>query len=182
MTKLGKLFYVLCFLIIVYIAFGFKVVPIVLKDQLIKNLDENLTQKTDIGKIEFNPLTLKVIIHDFKIFDSNDLTTISFKEFSVDFSLLRSIKQQNIRFKDITLKDAFVNVIQDKDGNLNLSNLLKPSLNEETQEEEKSSSNIEFLVSKLTLDNANIQYSKEGEIPYSLDLKNINYSTFAHKT
>ena len=178
MTKLGKLFYVLCFLIIVYIAFGFKVVPIVLKDQLIKNLDENLTQKTDIGKIEFNPLTLKVIIHDFKIFDSNDLTTISFKEFSVDFSLLRSIKQQNIRFKDITLKDAFVNVIQNKDGNLNLSNLLKPSLNEETQEEEKSSSNIEFLVSKLTLDNANIQYSKEGEIPYSLDLKNINYTLY----
>ena len=50
MTKLGKLFYVLCFLIIVYIAFGFKVVPIVLKDQLIKNLDENLTQKNKYRK------------------------------------------------------------------------------------------------------------------------------------
>lgn len=180
MTKLKRIFYGLGLLIVVYIAVGFKVVPIVLKDQLIKNLDENLTQKTDIGKIEFNPLTLKIVIHDFKIFDSNELTTISFKEFLVDFSLLRSIKQQNIRFKDITLKEAFVNVIQDKDGNLNLSNLVKPSLNNEEpqKEEERSSSTIEFLVSKLTLDNANIQYSKQGEVPYLLNLKNINYTLY----
>ncbi|MDD2887242.1 MAG: DUF748 domain-containing protein [Aliarcobacter sp.] len=178
MTKLKKILYGLGLLIIVYIAVGFKVLPIVLKDQLIKNLDENLTQKTDIAKIEFNPLTFKIIIHDFKIFDSNNVTTASFKEFVVDFSLLRSIKQQNIRFKEVTLTDAFINVIQDKDGNLNLANLVKPSLKEEPKEEEQSSSNINFLVSKLTLDNANVQYSKEGEIPYSLNLKNINYTLY----
>ncbi len=179
MTKLKKILYGLVLLIIVYIAVGFKVLPIVLKDQLIKNLDENLTQKTDIGKIEFNPLTFKMVIHDFKIFDSNNVTTVSFKEFLVDFSFLRSIKQQNIRFKEVTLTDAFVNVIQDKDGNLNLANLVKPSSNEETKpKEEESSSIIDFLVSKLTLDNANVQYSKEGEIPYSLSLKNINYTLY----
>lgn len=179
MTKLKKILYGLVLLIIVYIAVGFKVLPIVLKDQLIKNLDENLTQKTDIGKIEFNPLTFKIVIHDFKIFDSNNITTVSFKEFLVDFSFLRSIKQQNIRFKEVTLTDAFVNVIQDKDGNLNLANLVKPSSNEETKpKEEESSSIIDFLVSKLTLDNANVQYSKEGEIPYSLNLKNINYTLY----
>ena len=179
MAKLQKIFYSLIFLIFIYIGFGFQILPLILKSQLIKNLDENLTQKTDIGKIEFNPLNLKTTIYDFKISDLNDITTISFKEFSVDFSLLRSIKQHNIRFKDITLKDAFVNVIQDKDGNLNLVNLVKPSTNTEAQkDEEKSSSNIEFLVSKLTLDNANIQYSKEGKIPYSLDLKNINYTLY----
>ena len=179
MTKLKKILYGLGLLIVVYVAVGFKVLPIVLKDQLIKNLDENLTQKTDIGKIEFNPLNFKIVIHDFKIFDSNNVTTVSFKEFSVDFSLLRSIKQQNIRFKEVALTDAFVNVIQDKDGNLNLANLAKPSSNEETKpEEEKNSSIIDFLVSKLTLDNANIQYSKEGEIPYTLDLKNINYTLY----
>ena len=179
MTKLKRIFYGLGLLIVVYVAVGFTVLPIVLKDQLIKNLDDNLTQKTDIGKIEFNPLTFKIVIHDFKIFDSNNVITASFKEFLVDFSLLRSIKQQNIRFKEIALSDAFVNVIQDKEGNLNLVNLLKPTSNEETKnEEEQSSSNINFLVSKLTLDNANVQYSKEGEIPYSLNLKNINYTLY----
>jgi hypothetical protein len=179
MAKLQKIFYGLVFLIFIYIGFGFLVVPIILKSQLIKNLDENLTQKTDIAKIEFNPLTLKTTIYDFKISDANDVTTISFKEFLVDFSLLRSIKQQNIRFKDIILKEAFVNIIEEKDGSLNLSKLTKPSLNEEPKkEEEKSSLNIDFFVSKLFLDNANIKYSNQNKIPYTLDLKNINYTLY----
>ncbi len=179
MAKLQKIFYGLVFLIFIYIGFGFLVVPIILKSQLIKNLDENLTQKTDIAKIEFNPLTLKTTIYDFKISDANDVTTISFKEFLVDFSLLRSIKQQNIRFKDIILKEAFVNIIEEKDGTLNLSKLTKPSLNEEPKkEEEKSSLNIDFFVSKLFLDNANIKYSNQNKIPYTLDLKNINYTLY----
>lgn len=179
MGKLEKLFYGFCLLIAVYVAVGFKVIPIVLKDQLIKNLDENLTQKTDIGKVEFNPLTLKMTVYDFKISDSNNVTTVSFKEFLVDFSFLRSIKQQNIRFKDIILKDAFVNIIEEKNGILNVAKLVKPSLNEETKkEEEKSSLNIDFFVSKLLLDNANIKYSNQNKIPYSLDLKNINYTLY----
>jgi hypothetical protein len=180
MGKLVKLFYGLCFLIVVYIGFGFTLLPIILKNQIIKNLDENLTQKTTIEKIEFNPLILELKIHNFKISDSNDVTTLSFKEFLVDFSALRSIKQQNIRFKDIALKDLFVNIIEGKDGNINLMNLLKPSPNEEVQNntEEKTSSDIAFLVSKFTLENANISYQKQSDTPYSLSLNDINYTLY----
>ena len=180
MGKLLKLFYGLCFLIVVYIGFGFTLLPIILKNQIIKNLDENLTQKTTIEKIEFNPLILELKIHNFKISDSNDVTTLSFKEFLVDFSALRSIKQQNIRFKDIALKDLFVNIIEGKDGNINLLNLLKPSPNEEVQNntEEKTSSDIAFLVSKFTLENANISYQKQSDTPYSLSLNDINYTLY----
>ncbi len=180
MGKLVKLFYGLCFLIVVYIGFGFTLLPIILKNQIIKNLDENLTQKTTIEKIEFNPLILELKIHNFKISDSNDVTTLSFKEFLVDFSALRSIKQQNIRFKDIALKDLFVNIIEEKDGNINLMNLLKPSPNEEVQNntEEKTSSDIAFLVSKFTLENANISYQKQSDTPYSLSLNDINYTLY----
>ena len=178
MGKLIKSLYLFCFLIVVYIAFGFEVLPIILKNQIIKILDEKLTQKTTIEKIEFNPLTLKIVIHDFKLSDSNDVTTLSFKEFLVDFSALRSIKQRNIRFKDIALKDAFVNIIEGKDGNINLLNLLKPSPEETQNVEEKTSSDIAFLVSKFTLENANISYQKQSDIPYSLNLNDINYTLY----
>ena len=179
MGKLVKLFYGLCFLIVVYIGFGFTLLPIILKNQIIKKLDENLIQKTTIEKIEFNPLILELKIHNFKISDSNDVTTLSFKEFLVDFSALRSIKQQNIRFKDIALKDLFVNIIEGKDGNINLLNLLKPSQTEKTQNpEEKTSSDIAFLVSKFTLENANISYQKQSNTPYSLSLNDINYTLY----
>ena len=182
MGKLIKLFYGLCFLIVVYIGFGFTLLPIILKNQLIKNLDEKLTQKTTIEKIEFNPLILELKIHNFKISDSNDITTLSFKEFLVDFSALRSIKQQNIRFKDIALKDLFVNIIEAKDGNINLLNLLKPSTEEKAQNtenaEEKNSSDIAFLVSKLTLENASVSYQKQSDTPYNLSLNDINYTLY----
>ena len=179
MGKLIKLFYGLCFLIVVYIGFGFTLLPIILKNQLIKNLDEKLTQKTTIEKIEFNPLTLKIIIHDFKLSDSNDVTTLSFKEFLVDFSALRSIKQRNIRFKDIALKDLFVNIIEGKDGNINILNLLKPEPEEKAQNtEEKISSDIAFLVSKFTLENASVSYQKQSDNPYNLSLNEINYTLY----
>ena len=178
MTKLGKLFYGICFLIVLYIGFGFKVLPIIIKDQLIKNLDENLTQKTTIENIEFNPLTLKAVIHNFKISDSSNTTTISFENFLVDFSLLKSIEKKHISFKNIMLKGAYVNVIEEKDGSLNLSKLLKPAQEEIKKEEKSSSSNIDFLVSKISLESINIDYLKQNDIPYSLNLKDINYTLY----
>ena len=50
MGKLEKSFYWLVLVLAIYITIGFKIIPMVLKDQLIKNLDENLTQKTSIEK------------------------------------------------------------------------------------------------------------------------------------
>ena len=85
MGKLEKSFFWLCFVVGIYAIVGFKLIPIILKDQIIKNLDENLTQKATIGKIQFNPFNISAIIHDFKISDTNEQSTISFKEFLIDF-------------------------------------------------------------------------------------------------
>ncbi|MDD4328725.1 MAG: DUF748 domain-containing protein [Aliarcobacter sp.] len=178
MGKLEKSFFWLCFVLGIYAIVGFKLIPIILKDQIIKNLDENLTQKATIGKIQFNPFNISTIIHDFKISDTNEQSTISFKEFSIDFALLKSIEKQHISIKYITLKDASINILEEKDGNLNLVKLIKPSLNQEKKEEKNSPFDIKFLVSKIVLDNANIKYSNQDEIPYSLDLKNINYTLY----
>ena len=178
MGKLEKSFFWLCFVVAIYAIVGFKLVPIILKDQIVKNLDENLTQKATIGKIQFNPFNISTIIYDFKISDANEQSTISFKEFSIDFALLKSIEKRHISIKYITLKDASINILEEKDGNLNLVKLIKPSLNQEKKEEKNSPFDIKFLVSKIVLDNANIKYSNQDEIPYSLDLKNINYTLY----
>ncbi|MFA6741100.1 MAG: DUF748 domain-containing protein [Arcobacteraceae bacterium] len=179
MGKLEKSFYWLCFMLAIYTIIGFTLIPVVLKNELIKNLDENLTQKTNIAKIEFNPFSFKAVIYDFRLADGNDTTTLYFKEFSVKFAFLKSIKNLNISFKDILLKDAFVNILEEKDGSINLTKLLKQSaIDEKKEEKPTNSSNIDFLVSKFVLDNANIRYAKEDEIPYSLDLNNINYTLY----
>ena len=121
MGKLEKSFYWFCFMLAIYTIIGFTLIPVVLKNELIKNLDENLTQKTNIAKIEFNPFSFKAVIYDFRLADGNDTTTLYFKEFSVKFAFLKSIKNLNISFKDILLKDAFVNILEEKDGSINLT-------------------------------------------------------------
>ena len=65
MLKLKKSFFLLCFVPIFLIFVGFQIVPFVLKEQIIKNLDENLTLKTQIEKVEFNPFTLNIKIEKY---------------------------------------------------------------------------------------------------------------------
>ena len=88
MGKLEKSFYWLCFALAIYITIGFKIIPAILEDQLVKNLDENLTQKTTIEKIEFNPFTFNLKVHNFKLSDGSEIPTVSFKEFAIDFGVL----------------------------------------------------------------------------------------------
>ena len=179
MGKLEKSFYWLCFVLAIYITIGFKIIPTVLEDQLVKNLDENLTQKTTLEKIEFNPFTFNLKIHNFKLSDSNNEPTISFKEFAVDFGVLKSIENLNVSFENVSLLDAIINVIEEKDGQINLTKLVKSQEEqEEVKEEDPNSKLLNFLVSKITLENANINYINQEENPYSLSLKNINYTLY----
>lgn len=178
MGKVEKSFYWLFLVFVIYITIGFKIIPAVLKDQLVKNLDENLTQKTTIEKIEFNPFIFKLTLHGFKLADSSDTASIKFKEFYIDFDLLKSIEKLTISFKAIALKDATINIIEDDDSRLNLTKLLKPQeKEEEIKEEDENSEIIDFIVSKLELINANISYTKPKD-NYSLNLDNINYTLY----
>ena len=179
MGKLEKSFYGLGFVVALYLIVGFTLIPIVLKNQLIKNLDENLSQKTNIEKIEFNPLTLNAKIHGFKLLDENDKSDISFNLLSIDFAVMRSIEKKHISFQNITLDGANINILQEKDGTINLTKLLKPSTEETKIEEEKAPSDIKFLISKIDLTNANINYTTtiKDEV-YTLNLKDINYTIY----
>jgi hypothetical protein len=175
MKKLKILTYTFSFLIVIYLVFGFVFLPIILKNQIIKNLDENLSQKTTIEKIEFNPLNFKLKIHDLKISDSNNKPVLSFKELFVDFLLNESLKKQNIYIKDIVLKEAFLNYnfisedkkiqmqIDSKNINLDLSSL---ELNKET---------ISVKDIKLTNSSTNI-IDKINNL--EINAKNINFDIF----
>ena len=179
MGKIEKTFWWICFVLAIYTTIGFKVVPDIIKDQLVKNLDENLTLKTTIEKVEFNPFSLNTKIHNFKLGDEKE-TVISFEMLNANIAFLRSIFELHASIEEVQLKKLFVNVVQEKDGSINLSKLLKPS---DTKIEEKSkdtsSSDIKFLVSKILLQNTNINFTKKNENkPYKLAIKDLNYSLY----
>ena len=179
MGKLEKSFYLLCFFLVIFIVAGFKVVPAVLKEQLIKNLDENLTTKTTIEKIEFNPFTLNAKIYKFKLTNEDNSSDIYLDKLAIDFSLLKSIEKRHISFKNITLDGIYLNIIEEKDGTFNLSKIVKPREDKPKEETKTENSDIKFLISKIDLLNTNINFTTlvKNE-PFTINLKDINYTIY----
>jgi hypothetical protein len=179
MGKIEKVFYWFCLVLAIYIVIGFKLIPNLIEDQLLANLDDTLTQKTTVRKVDFNPFTLSAKIHDFKLANEKE-TTLYFKELNFDFALLRSIFELHASVQNVELVDANINIIEYKDGSFNFNKLLKPT--KETKKDEKteeSKGNIKFLVSKIFLNNININYTKQKEgKPYTLNLLGINYTIY----
>jgi hypothetical protein len=175
MKKLKILTYTFSFLIVIYFAFGFVFLPIILKNQIIKNLDENLSQKTTIEKIEFNPLNFHLKIHDLKISDSNNKPVLSFNELFVDFLANESIKKQNINIKDISLKDAFLNynfISEDKKTQMQINS---KSINLDLNSLELKKETISVKDIKLTNSSTNI-IDKINNL--EINAKNINFDIF----
>ena len=177
MGKIEKYFYWLCFFLAVYITIGFKLIPNIIEDQLVKNLNENLTLKTTVEKVEFNPFIFQAKIHNLALKDKEGKETISFSQFKLDIAVLRSIFEAHISLQDILLQDATINVLESLDGTINLTKILKvKEKKEEEPKKENVSSDIKFLVSKISLLNMNINYTKQTkDKPYKLSIKNANY-------
>lgn len=180
MGILKKLLYTFVSLIFLYILFGFFVLPLILKDQITKNLDENLNAKATIEKIEFNPLTFNLKVHNFKLVSLENQELIKAKELEIRLGILKSIDQKHFRIEYILLDELFVNLIQSKDGNINLAQLLKESnQKEEPKVEDNTSKELAFLVAKLDLKNTNFNFTSNiNQEPYILNLKDINYTIY----
>ena len=177
MGKIEKYFYWLCFFLAIYITIGFKLIPSVIQDQLVKNLDENLTLKTTVEKVEFNPFTFEAKIHNLTLLDDKNNKTISFSQFKLNIALLRSILETHVSLEEVLLQDTTINVEESLDGTINLSKILKSKEEEPVKDEE--SSDIKFLVSKISLVNMNINYTKQRENkPYKLSINNANYTLY----
>ena len=178
--KKNKLLVAISSLLIIYGIIGFIALPKILKPQIEKVINENITEQSSLEKIEFNPFLLKLSIHNFKIFNEKE-TTISVEKLLIDFSLFKSIDEQHISFKDLELVNPYINIIENNDGSINLQKLAKEKNNDTLKkEEDTSSSDIKFQVYKTILDNAKIKFtklSKDNE-PFTLNIDKLNYTFY----
>lgn len=178
MGKIEKTFYWLCLIVIIYTVFGFKILPGILKDQIEKNLNESLIEKTTIKKIEFNPFTFKAKVNRFNI-GKKDSPTVNFDNLIVELDVFRSIRELNVSIENVQLEKMSLNIVEDEAGNINLSNLLKKQEKIKEKPTKDSTSEITFLISKLLLENSNIDYTKYNkDKPYKLSIKDIDLKIY----
>ncbi|WP_418185662.1 DUF748 domain-containing protein [Aliarcobacter vitoriensis] len=187
MKTLKIILYTFISLIVIYTLAGFFLVPYIAKKEIIKNLDEILTTKTKIEKIYFNPLTLYIEVNNFALVDEEiDEYVVSFDTFSLQFAPFKSIEKRYLSIKNVSLDGIYANIVEKEKGIFNILQLLKnqdKELKDEEIEEvtkvEEESSSIQYLISKIVLKNAYIDYkSLVDEQKYALNLKDINYTIY----
>lgn len=172
--------YLILSLIFLYILSGFFLFPYIAKKEIIKNLDETLTTKTKIDEIYFNPLTLNLEIKDFALIDEKEQKIVGLNSLFIDFRAFKSIEKRHFHIKNILLEGIYLNIIEEEKGFFNLANLLKPTdtIKEETKTTETEKL-INFLVSKIVLKDANIDFTSiRDSKKYNLSLKDINYTIY----
>jgi len=168
MTKTKKILIPIIFIPIVYLLFGFLIVPIILKNQLIKNLDEKLALKSEIQKVYFNPITFETTLYNYKLIDkNNEESIISLKEIYLDIAFFKSLFKYEINLENILLDELVLNIKEEKDG-FNIEKIFKKDDKTQTQ------SSLKWFISQLKLSNSNINITNTKL--YTIHLKEINYN------
>lgn len=180
--KTSKVYITLISILLIYTIIGFIAIPKIAKPQIEKIINENITQTATIEKIEFNPFLLKFSAYNFKIMDK-DITTFSLDKVSLDFSVLKSLDEKHINFKNLSLVNPYINIIENSDGTFNLEKIAKPSTptkEEEKKVEEDTSSIIKFQIFRTVIENAKIDFTKiiPNKEPYKLTIHNFNYTFY----
>ncbi|XOB63665.1 DUF748 domain-containing protein [Campylobacterota bacterium DY0563] len=176
--KNSKLFITILSFFLIYTIIGFIAIPKIAKPQIEKIINENITQKASIEKLKFNPFLLKLSAFNLKISDKNT-TTFSLDKLEIDFSLITSLDEKHINFKNLELVNPYINVIENEDGSFNFEKIIKPT-EEEKKENEKENSSIKFQIYKTIIKDAKIDFTKleKNKKPYKLSINNFNYTFY----
>ena len=109
-------------LIVVYALAGFFWVPHLLRTNAQSYVADELGRSLALGKISFNPFTLRLSVHDATLFEKSGEAIAGFTGLVVNAELA-SIWQRAVVLKEVQLDSPDVNLVIDRDGSVNLARL-----------------------------------------------------------
>ncbi len=170
-------FLIIFSIITIYTIIGFVAIPKLFKPQIEKIINEHLTQKISIEKIDFNPFLFKLSAYNLKIYDKEE-TTFFAEKIYIDFSVLKSLHERHINFEAFEITKPFVHIIEYENGSFNLEKLVKQT--DIKQEEKNTESNIKFQILKTALIDGKIKFTKlqNNKKSFGLNLDKINYTFY----
>lgn len=127
----------------VYGLLGFIILPLVLKPQLIKIVEENTNAHILVDSVYFNPFIFKLALSDVQLQSLENSPLVTFKTFLVNLEPT-SLFYGALHIKTIQLKEPKIHLTYNKDKTLNLLNIIKKS--EEEKAEDNSSSSLPRLI------------------------------------
>ena len=146
------------YLVAVYAVVGFLVIPLVIKSQFVKILQQQTNATVTLESVYFNPFLFKLKLSDFAMNDGDE-TLVSFNSLCVDVDP-SALLYGAFTLHSLQLSAPYINVVRNKDKSLNLVNIIKPSEKEEEKRDAKRSNTLPRVVVESVRIN-------EGEIALS---------------
>jgi hypothetical protein len=163
---------VLVLLFLAYTAFGFWLVPRLVRSNLVGFASEQYNRAATVGDIRFNPFTLKLELRDFSLPDADGAPLLAFKRLLLDFDV-SSVWRVGASFAAVELDDPFARVMLRPDGSLNLADLAKlahpspPSDSDETPR---------VFIDRLSVATGRIAFEDRARAtPFATELRPINF-------
>ena len=159
-----------------YLLFGFLILPLILKSQIIKVVSSATTAQIDIESIYFNPLIfkLKVAGLDVNTQDSKPLLNLKSIELDVDLS---SLLFSALHVKNFVLENPEISLVQSRDKTFNFSTILKTESKEPSPENNSSINVPRIIVDNIAIVDGKVNYedyTHKSKFEFSLDKLGFN--------
>lgn len=154
-------------IIALYSLIGFVVLPKIIHNAIIEQVNSQLGWQTNIKSVEFNPFLMTLSINQLTINDAQK-QSLSFSRFHADFEL-RSIIEGAYTFKEITLINPSFHLFINEDGATNIEQALarhSQAKNEAETENHSTSVMPKLLFDNITVKNGSfsVNDSSQGEL------------------
>ena len=159
---LRKILKYFLYLIAAYAVVGFLIIPLLVKSQLVKILQQQTSAKVVLNAVYFNPFLFKLTLSGLKMHDIDDKPLVSFDSLVVDVDP-SALLYGALSLHKLELNAPYVYVVHNKDKSLNLLNILKPS-----EKKEDTSSKRSNPLPRIIIDNIQINSGRVILSDYTL--------------
>ena len=187
---LSKLKKYILYILTIYAVVGFIILPLVLKPQIIKIVEEQTNAKLSCENISFNPFIFNLSLNGVVLSDLKNNKLVSFRKFFIDFELY-SLFGGAIHLKSIALDEPKLFVELSKNKELNLLDIVKsaPDANTTATQETTKTEIPHIIIDKVKLSDGYLSYkdfSRKHEFDFSFGrigfvLKDIDTNDFKKK-
>ena len=172
-------------MILFYAFLGYLLVPHAVRWILTQKIPSFLKHDVYVRKVHFDPFQFRLAIQQLELISPSGVRVVGFEELDVDFQL-SSLWTDDWSFQHILLVQPYINVVLNRDGRLNLLDLLPPEETDQkndsipspppqSEPEYKKKSPKALLISTFILTNGTVSFRDETpKTPFEFSLRPIN--------
>ncbi len=157
-----------------YLATGFYLIPAWLQHELPALIFKKTGLQAGLAKAEFNPITLKLQLHQFALQQNEATPLFRFEDLDIQVNLHESLMSKSVVVENITLNHPFLQLIKQKDGALNIDALFKS----DSPPTDKNSETFPLTIKNIALTQGHFVWQDDStheEItPFNFTLTNFN--------